>query len=75
MKEAIDKRFCRCIKKVRQTVKARVNTGNLKKDKERAAIAICVTSVLHSKGKTIKRFTCRSKKGPKVVLQKMKSRT
>ena len=75
MKEAIGKRFCRCIKKVRRTVKARVNSGDLMKDKEKAAIAICVKSVLHSKGKTIKRFTCRRKGGPKVVLQKMKSRT
>jgi len=74
MKEAIDKRFCRCIKKVRRTVKPR-NSGDSKKDKTNAAIAICVKSVLHSKGKTIKRFTCRSKDGPKVVLQKMKSRT
>jgi hypothetical protein len=73
MKEAIGKRFCRCIKKVRQTVRAR--SGYLPKDKEKAAIAICVTSVLHSKGKTIRRFTCRGNKGPRVELQKKKSRT
>jgi hypothetical protein len=73
MKEAIGKRFCRCIKKVRRTVKARVNSGDLKKDKEKAAIAICVKSVLHSKGKTIKRFTCRGRKGPRVELQKKKT--
>jgi len=75
MKEPIDKRFCSCIKKVRRTVKPRTNSGDTKKDKERAAIAICVSSVLHSKGKTIKRFSCRNKKRPQVVLQKMKSRT
>jgi hypothetical protein len=73
MKEAIGRRFCSCIKKVRRTVKARINSGNINKNREKAAIAICVKSVLHSKGKTIKRFTCRSPKGPKVEIQKKRS--
>jgi hypothetical protein len=73
MREAIERRFCRCIKKVRRTVKARINTGDAQKDKERAAIAICVKSVLHTKGKTIKRFKCRGNKGPKVELQEKRS--
>jgi hypothetical protein len=56
MREAIGKRFCQCIKKVRKTIKTRRGT------KEQAAIAVCVKSVLHSKKKTLaKRFTCRNK--------------
>jgi len=64
MKEAIRKRFCRCIKKVRKTVKARPKSSS-----EQGAIAICVTSVLHRKNKTIKRFSCKNPRKPKVVLQ------
>ena len=47
-------KLCRCIKRVRQTVRA-----HTKKEKEKAAIGICITSVLHSRGKTVKRFHCR----------------
>ena len=55
-----DDRFCRCIKSVRKTVKLRA--GQRGKDaRERAAIAICVKSVLQSKGRTLKKFKCRSK--------------
>jgi hypothetical protein len=43
-------KFDRCVKTVRKTVKAR------KGSKESAAIAICVTSVLHPKGRTLKRY-------------------
>jgi len=50
------KTFCSCIKKVRRTVKARS-----KKGKESAAIGICVRSVLGTRGRTLKRFTCRKK--------------
>ena len=53
MREAIGKRFCQCIKKVRKTIKSRG---------EQAAIAICVQSVLHTKKKTLaKKFTCKNK--------------
>ena len=45
-------KLCRCIKRVRQTVRVRTK-------KEKAAIGICITSVLHSRGKTVKRFHCR----------------
>ena len=41
----------RCVKSVRQTVKARKGSN-----KESAAIAICTTSVLHPRGRTIKRY-------------------
>ena len=44
-------KFDRCVKTVRKTVKARKGSN-----KESAAIAICVTSVLHPKGRTMKRY-------------------
>ena len=52
-------RFCKCIKKVRKTIK-----------NEKGPIAICVKSVLQTKGRTLKRFTC-GKKG-RVITQKAK---
>lgn len=55
------KPFCHCIKQVRKTVKLRPKQSRTKSSKEKAAIAICVKSVLHSKGKTLKRFTCKKK--------------
>ena len=42
------KKFDRCVKGVRKTVKA--------KNKESAAIAICTKSVLHTRGVTLKRY-------------------
>jgi hypothetical protein len=62
--------FCRCIKKVRKTVKLRNKTNKSKKGKEKAAIAICVISVLQRKGKTLKRFHCRPK--PHLIIQTSK---
>lgn len=59
-------RFCRCIKSVKKTLKLRGGRG--KEARERAAIAICVKSVLQSKGRTLKKFSCR--KGPKLITQK-----
>jgi len=50
-------RFCKCIKKVRKTIK-----------NEKGPIAICVASVLQKKGRTLKRFSC-GKKG-RVITQK-----
>ena len=52
-------RFCKCIKKVRKTVK-----------NEKGPIAICVSSVLQTRGRTLKRFTC-GRKG-RVITQKVK---
>jgi len=52
-------RFCKCIKKVRKTVK-----------NEKGPIAICVSSVLQTRGRTLKRFTC-GRKG-RVITQKAK---
>jgi hypothetical protein len=71
------KPLCHCIKKVRNTVKLRSTKRNIrktmqetKKEKEKAAIAICVTSVLQRKGKTLKRFKCGKK--PYLLTQKPK---
>lgn len=64
--------FCHCIKRVRKTVKLRKQDKTSKPkriDKEKAAIGICVKSVLHSRGKSIKRFTCEKK--PYLLTQKM----
>jgi hypothetical protein len=44
-------RFNRCVKSVRSTVKARKGST-----KEGAAIAICTTSVLYPRGRTMKRY-------------------
>lgn len=62
--KSLSKNFCSCIKKVRKTIKSKpVSKVNTKtkmsaKEREKIAIAICVKSVLHTKGKTLKRFTC-----------------
>jgi hypothetical protein len=55
-------RFNRCVKSIRKTVKARKGST-----KESAAIGICVKSVLHKRGRTLKRY---SKK--RLVTQKRK---
>lgn len=47
----LSQKFNRCVKSVRRTVKARKGSN-----KESAAIAICTTSVLHTRGRTIKRY-------------------
>jgi hypothetical protein len=59
-------KFCRCIKQVRQTVKAR-GKNQSRRAKESAAIGICVRSVLGKRGKTLKKFSC--KKKPKLQTQ------
>ena len=57
-RKSLTTRFCHCIKSVRKTV--RVRPGQ-KKEKEKAAIGICVRSVLQTKGKTLKQFRCSTK--------------
>lgn len=64
MRDTIAKKFCRCIKAVRLTRKNKMQG-------EGAAIAICVKSVLRTRGKTLKRFKCR----PKPSLQTQKPLT
>lgn len=67
MKEKQASRFCRCINSVRKTLKLRPGAKG-KAARESAAIAICTKSVLQTRGRTLKRFSC--KKGPKLVTQK-----
>jgi hypothetical protein len=62
MKEPLASKLCSCIKKVR-----RKDPVGTRKAKAQRAIAICIKSVLHTRGKTIKRFRC--KEGPKLKLQ------
>jgi hypothetical protein len=47
-RNSLGKKFCRCIKAVTKT----------HKNKERAAIPICITSVLGKRGRTLKKFNC-----------------
>ena len=47
----VSSKFNRCVKSVSKTVRARKGST-----KESASIAICVTSVLHPRGKTLKRY-------------------
>jgi hypothetical protein len=62
--------FCRCIKKVRKTVKIRPGQNKSLKGREKAAIGICVKSVIQTRGKTLKRFKCTPK--PDLIIQKLK---
>jgi len=66
MYEATGKRFCNCIKKVRKTIKARG-----KSTKEQGAIAVCIKSVLQTKGKTLRKFNCKNSKSPRVITQNL----
>jgi hypothetical protein len=70
--ESLTKRFCRCIKKVRKTLKARKGSS-----KESGAIAVCVTSVIQGKTKkrTLKKFHCKTRNGKKarVITQTRRS--
>lgn len=54
-------KFCSCIKKVRRTVKVRNVKKPTRRNKEGAAIGICVRSVLGTRGKTLHHFTCKDK--------------
>lgn len=54
-------RFDRCVKSVRKTVKARPRST-----KESAAIAICTKTLLHRKGRTLKKY----RKGKPLITQK-----
>ncbi len=61
---SLSKHFCKCIKDVEKTVNLRPGQTN----KESAAIAICVKSVLQSQGRTLKKFKC----GPKPMIRTQK---
>ena len=62
LQKSLAKKLCHCIKKVRKSKGLQ--------NKERSAIGICVKSVLHSRGKTLKKFTC---KPPNIITQKLKN--
>ena len=55
MYESLPQKLCNCIKKVKRSYKNK---------NEKRAIPICIKSVLHTKGKTLKKFSCRN--GPKL---------
>jgi hypothetical protein len=68
-KKRIDS-LCRCIKKVRSTVKVDKRLGG---NKESAAIGICVKSVLQTRGRTLKKFSCGTRGKKKfLITQKQK---
>lgn len=52
MRTRLSSKFSRCVKSVKKTVRARKGSN-----KESAAIAICTTSVLHKRGRTIKSYS------------------
>lgn len=58
-------KFNHCVKSVRKTVKARKGSN-----KESAAIAICTKTVLHPRGRTLKRY----RKGRLLTQKKLRSR-
>ena len=71
--------FCRCIKKVSKTIKPIKGTKESRQSKigsrdrraiTSAAIAICVKSVLQTRGKTLRKFKCRNHK---LYTRKMKA--
>ncbi len=64
MHEPQTRKFCSCIKKVQKS---------LKNSKESRAIAICVKSVLQTRGRTLKTFRCRGK-SPRVITQSIKAK-
>lgn len=66
---SLSKRFCKCIKKVKRTVRVR---PGLSPNKESAAIAICTKSMLYPRRRTIKRVTCYGRK-PRLVTQKRRA--
>ena len=69
MKATLAEKMCRCVKKVRTTLKNRTRNA-----RESRAIAICVRSVLQKKrGKTLKRFSCG--KTPMLETQPFKEKT
>jgi hypothetical protein len=65
------KNLCHCIKKVRKTVKVRRGQNKSAKGREKAAIGICVKSVIQTRGKTLRKFKCTPK--PYLLTQKYKA--
>ncbi len=59
--EKLRKKLCDCIKSVRTRIQVRGKRKATRKNKESAAIGVCVKSVLQTRGKTIKKFSCGAK--------------
>jgi hypothetical protein len=57
------KKLCSCIKKVRKTLKNR-------RTSEQSAIAICVKSIFHRRGKTVRRFVCKPTPKATIAMKK-----
>ena len=74
MKNTLAAKFCRCIKAVRASVRLRKGSGKGPLAKEQAAIAICTSRMLQTRGRTLRRFSCTKKGGPMLSTQKMKTR-
>ena len=74
MKNTQAAKFCRCIKGVRATVKLRPGSGKGEQAKESAAIAICTSRMLQTRGRTLRRVSCTKRGGPMLSTQKMKTR-
>jgi hypothetical protein len=70
--KSLGKEFCRCIKKVRKSVKVRPGQNKSLKGREKAAIGICVKSVIQTRGKTLKKFKCTPK--PYLFIQNYKTK-
>ena len=64
------KNLCHCIKKVKKTVRVRPGQNKSEKGKEKAAIGICVKSVLQTRNRTLRKFKCTPK--PYLLTQKRK---
>ena len=76
VEKSLVKKFCGCIKKVRKTIKPKKGIKSTKEQTsqsekslrqkrlsaEQAAIAVCTKSVLQTRGKTLKKFSCRNGK-------------
>jgi hypothetical protein len=56
------------IRRHQNEIKKEQPTEEIDEGKEQAAIAICTKTVLQSRGRTLKRFSC--KKGPKLLTAK-----
>jgi hypothetical protein len=65
--KSLANKLCSCIKKVRKTIKLRKGSAKGVRGREQAAIGICVRSVLQTRGKTLKKFSCL--KRPTLVTQ------
>jgi hypothetical protein len=74
MKNILAKTFCSCVKKVQKSLlKSKTfKILSAKSEGQGQAIAICVKSVLQTRGRTLKKFRCGRK--PSLKSQKLKKK-